>query len=74
MSGFPKGTPRNRLSDEQRIMIITMLQAMPICADVTRYYNARIGKVTLRTVCTIKNLAIAAGTLARAPLKKELRA
>jgi hypothetical protein len=71
--GFAPGTPPNRLSDEQRWIIVGMLKAMPVCARVTRDYNVRIGKVTLTTVCKIKRQAIEAGYLSRDPLKKELR-
>jgi hypothetical protein len=69
--GFPAGTPRNRLSVEQRQIILGMLRVMTRCSDVTRAYNARVGRVTLATVCAIRRQAIAQGELIRSPLKKE---
>ncbi len=52
---------QNRLTGEQRKIIIRMLRKNPICSEVTRAYNAKVGPVTNATVCKIKNEAIAAG-------------
>ncbi len=57
------GKPQVRLSVEQREIIVNMLRAMPVCADVARAYNGRFGSVSLRTVCTIKREEIWAGNL-----------
>ena len=70
--GFPVGTPRNRLTAEQRQTIIDMLKITPNGAAVTRQFiAAKYGTVTHPTVCTIKREAIEHGEIRRTPLRKE---
>jgi hypothetical protein len=62
--GFPVGTPRNRLTPQQRQAIIDMLRVTPNGAAVTRQFlAAKLGTVTHPTVCTIKRDAIKRGVI-----------
>ncbi len=73
MTGVPKGTqPPNRLSDEQRRIIVGLLRGTPDCKAVAQAYNARGGKVSVRTVFNIREAALDVGDIERAPLKKQM--
>jgi hypothetical protein len=71
--GFQVGTPRNRLSDYDRAVIVEMLKIIPCSAEVTRRFNFYGGRVSLPTVCAIRAGAIRRGELAPRPSKKRVR-
>lgn len=68
--GFPVGTPRHRLMEQQRRLLVDMLRLEPNAAEVTRRYQALGGRVTLQTVCSIRRQSIASGALAPRRLRK----
>jgi hypothetical protein len=66
--GFPAGTPRNRLSPQQRRTIIDMLKITPNAAAMAReFVAAKLGAMSHPTVCTIKRDAIARGEIRQTP-------
>jgi hypothetical protein len=68
--GIPKGQAPRRLTDNQRQIIISALANEPNCTEVTRWFNATVGEVSLATVCAIKRRAIERGTIKDLPLDR----